>query len=59
MASTVGQIKSVDFFINNVPFDLKVTYLPAEYIKDKRKEKGYPVELTFLKKKTEEAKIGF
>lgn len=56
---TVGQIKSVDFFINNVPFDLKVTYLPAEYIKDKRKEKGYPVELTFLKKKAEKAKIVF
>lgn len=56
---TVGQIKSVDFFINNIPFDLKVTYLPAEYIKDKRKEKGYPVELTFLKKNAEEAKIIF
>lgn len=56
---TVGQIKSVDFFINDVPFDLKVTYLPAEYIKTKRKEKGYPVELTFLKKKAEEAKISF
>lgn len=56
---TVGQIKSVDFFINDVPFDLKVTYLPAEYIKAKRKEKGYPVELTFLKKKAEEAKIEF
>lgn len=56
---TVGQIKSVDFFINDVPFDLKVTYLPAEYIKTKRKEKGLPVELTFLKKKAEEAKISF
>ena len=56
---TVGQIKSVDFFINNVPFDLKVTYLPTEYIKEKRKEKGYPVELTFLKKKAEEAKVVF
>ncbi len=56
---TVGKIKGVDFFINNVPFDLKVTYLPAEYIKDKRKEKGYPVELTFLKKKAAEAKIVF
>jgi hypothetical protein len=56
---TVGQIKSVDFFINDVPFDLKVTYLPAEYIKDKRKEKGFPVELTYLKKKAEEAKIVF
>lgn len=56
---TVGQIKSVDFFINNVPFDLKVTYLPAEYIKDKRKEKGLPVELTFLKSKAKEADISF
>jgi hypothetical protein len=56
---TVGQIKSVDFFINDIPFDLKVTYLPAEFIKDKRKEKGFPVELTFLKKKAEEAKISY
>jgi hypothetical protein len=56
---TVGQIKSVDFFINDIPFDLKVTYLPTEYIKTKRKEKGYPVELTYLKKKAEEAKISF
>ena len=56
---TVGQIKSVDFFINDIPFDLKVTYLPAEYIKERRKEKGLPVELTFLKKKAEEANINF
>lgn len=56
---TVGQIKSVDFFISNVPFDLKVTYLPAEYIKFKRKEKGLPIELTFLKSKATEAKITF
>lgn len=56
---TVGQIKSVDFFINNIPFDLKVTYLPAEYIKFKRKEKRLPVELTFLKNKAKEANIIF
>ena len=56
---TVGQIKSVDFFIDNVPFDLKVTYLPNEYIKAKRKELGLPVELTFLKKKATEAGINF
>jgi len=56
---TVGQIKSVDFFINNVPLDLKVTYLPAEYIKFKRKEKRLPVELTFLKGKAKEAEITF
>ncbi|MCX6162762.1 MAG: hypothetical protein NTV87_15690 [Ignavibacteriae bacterium] len=56
---TVGQIKSVDFFINDIPFDLKVTYLPSEYIKGKRAEKGYPVELTYLKTKAKEANIHF
>jgi len=54
---TVGQIKSVDFFVGDIPFDLKVTYLPAEYIKQKRKEKGFPVELTFLKQRAKEANI--
>lgn len=56
---TVGQIKSVDFFINDIPFDLKVTYLPAEYIRQKRKEKGFEVELTFLKKQAKKASIIF
>ncbi|HEY5122814.1 MAG TPA: hypothetical protein VIK14_03685 [Ignavibacteria bacterium] len=56
---TVGQIKSVDFFINDIPFDLKVTYLPSEYIKEKRAEKGYPVELTYIKAKAKEANIHF
>jgi hypothetical protein len=56
---TVGKIKSVDFFINNVPFDLKVTYLPSGYITSKRKERGFPVELTYLKNKAKEAKIPF
>ena len=56
---TVGQIKSIDFFIDDIPFDLKVTYLPAEYVKQKRKEKGYPVELTFLKQKAKEANIDY
>lgn len=56
---TVGQIKYVDFFINNLPFDLKVTYLPAEYIKSKRKEFGFPVELTYLKRKAKELDIDF
>jgi hypothetical protein len=55
----IGQIKSVDFFINSIPFDLKVTYLPAEYIKLKRKEMQLPVELTFLKNKAIEAGIYF
>jgi hypothetical protein len=56
---TVGQIKSVDFFVGDIPFDLKVTYLPAKYIKQKRKEKGLPVELTFLIHKAKEANISY
>lgn len=56
---TVGQIKSVDFFINDVPFDLKVTYPPAEYIKFKRKQRGLPVEITYLKRKAAEGGIIF
>lgn len=56
---TVGQIKSVDFFIDNIPFDLKVTYLPSEYIALKRKEKGFSIERTFLKRKAKEAGIAF
>ncbi len=56
---TVGQIKKVDFFINNIPFDLKVTYLPANFIESKRKEKGLKTELSELKQKAKEANISF
>lgn len=56
---TVGQIKHLDFFIRNIPFDLKVTYLPAEYIKAKRRELGLPVELTYLKDKAKDLEIYF
>ena len=56
---TVGQIKNVDFFINDVPFDLKVTYFPSEYLKQKRRERGLPVELTFLKSKARDLNISY
>ena len=56
---TVGQIKSVDFFVNQIPFDLKVTYFPAEFLKEQRKLKNFPVELTFLKSKAKELGISF
>lgn len=56
---TVGKIKSVDFFINDIPFDLKVTYLPSGYISFQRKEMGFPVELTYLKAKAKEGEISF
>ena len=56
---TIGKIKKVDFFINSIPFDLKVTFLPANYIERKRKEKGLKPELTELKQKARQAHISF
>ena len=46
----IGLIKKVDFFIDDIPFDLKVTYLPEGYVKTKRKKLKYGRELTILKK---------
>lgn len=46
----VGLIKKIDFFIKDKPFDLKVTYLPEGYIKEKRKAQGLRPELTLMKK---------
>jgi vacuolar-type H+-ATPase subunit H len=56
---TVGQIKGVDFFVNNIPFDLKVTYLPSEYVRLKRKEMGLQSEVGFLKNNARMAGIKF
>ena len=56
---TVAQVKGVDFFINGYPFDLKVTHLPKEFIKQKMKSRFDETELGFLKKKARELKITF
>jgi hypothetical protein len=45
----VGQVKKIDFFINDVPYDLKVTYLPEGYIAEKRGALGLRPEITVLK----------
>jgi hypothetical protein len=55
----VGQIKKVDFFVNGVPFDLKVTYLPEGYIKDCRKSVGDKEEVRLLKKFCREHSVHF
>lgn len=47
--SAVGKIKSVDFFIEDIPIDLKITYFPKEFLKSKRKLEGLKNELTLLK----------
>ncbi len=46
---TVGLVKKIDFFINDIPFDLKVTYFPEQLLADKLKAIGYGNELTRLK----------
>jgi hypothetical protein len=45
----VGLVKKIDFFIRDIPFDLKVTYLPEGYLARKRQEIGLRPELTLLK----------
>lgn len=47
---TVGLIKKVDFFIGNIPFDLKVTYFPEGFMMASRKANGLPTELQVLKR---------
>lgn len=48
--SAVGEIKSVDFFIDNNPVDLKVTYFPEAYMQSKLKDALGNSELTWLKR---------
>jgi len=54
---TVGLVKKIDFFINDIPFDLKVTYFPEQLLADKLKDNGYGNELTMLKKICRKLKI--
>jgi hypothetical protein len=48
--SAIGKVKSVDFFIDSTPLDLKITYFPKEYLKQKRKLDNLEVEITVLKR---------
>lgn len=53
--SAVGEIKSVDFFVNDIPVDLKVTFFPNQYMNDKLKAKlNGKSELTWLKQQARE-----
>ncbi len=55
----IGKVKNLDFFWNDIPLDLKVTYFPKEFLNDKRKEKGLGTELSSLKKFAKENKIHY
>lgn len=54
---TIGLVKKIDFFINNIPFDLKVTYFPQELLDDKLKIEGYKKEIDALTAKCQELGI--
>jgi len=55
----IGQVKKIDFFVRNVPFDLKVTYLPEGFIKARRREDGLRPELTLLRQGARSRNIHF
>ena len=52
--SAVGEIKSVDFFIDEFPLDLKVTFFPNQYMDEKVKIKLGKNVLSWLKAKGKE-----
>lgn len=57
--SAVGEIKSVDFFLDDTPIDLKVTYFPGNFMSEKLKVKlGGKHELAWLKMKAKEKGMG-
>lgn len=56
---TVGLVKKVDFFWNNFPFDLKVTYFPDGFMQLKRRELNLRPELTELKRFAREHNIAY
>jgi hypothetical protein len=53
----VGLVKKIDFFIRDVPFDLKVTYLPEGYLARKRQQSGERPELTLLKQTARQYRV--
>lgn len=54
VVSAVGEIKSVDFFIDDFPVDLKVTFFPNQYMDEKIKLKLGKSFLSWLKTKVKE-----
>lgn len=55
--SAVGEIKSVDFFIDNFPIDLKVTFFPNQYMEEKLSQLLGKSKYSWLKQKAKEANI--
>ena len=56
---TVGKIRNVDFFVKSIPFDLKVTYLPKEYVHNQARRLKLPTELSLLKSVAKQCEISY
>ncbi len=54
-----GKIKNVDFFVENYPFDLKVTYLPQEFFAKLYQKTFRKSEISFLKQSAKTLSIDF
>lgn len=54
VVSAIGEIKSVDFFIDDFPIDLKLTFFPNQYMDEKIKGKLGKNILSWLKSKGKE-----
>lgn len=55
----VGLIKKIDFFVGQIPFDLKVTYLPEGYIKEWRRRAALGTEISAVKRCARSLKIEY
>jgi len=55
----IGEIKQVDFFVNDIPFDLKTTYLPTNFVEKERKENGLASEISEYKKIAKDFNISY
>ena len=53
----VGSVKKVDFFVRNRPYDLKVTYLPEDWVKECRDASGLNSEVSVLR--AEARRLGY
>ena len=55
--SAVGEIKSVDFFIEDYPLDLKVTFFPSQFMEQKLREIFGKSSISWLKGRCKEVGI--
>ena len=55
----IGKVKNVDFFWDDIPLDLKITYFPIGYMTKKRNEIGLSSELAMMQRFAKDNKIPY